>query len=199
MHDSLVTIAMIQEALETLDLDHSPEEAAYRERMLDLLRTQPDCLVRTCFEPGHFTASALVVSADGERTLLNHHRFLDKWIQFGGHCDGDADLPRVATREATEESGIDGLILASRKPFDLDIHPIPENRAKGEPAHEHFDVRFVLIAPEGAAERCSPESRQLRWCRPEEARTMAPEESMLRLIAKWERILERRRGHLSDV
>jgi 8-oxo-dGTP pyrophosphatase MutT (NUDIX family) len=81
----------------------------------------PRCFHRDCF-PGHFTGSALVVSADGSRALLHHHRKLDRWLQFGGHCDGDVNVPRVAQREAFEESGISGLILASARPFDLDIH-----------------------------------------------------------------------------
>src|SRR5689334_8610797 len=55
---------------------------------------------------GHLTGSAWLVSADGERVLLTHHRKLDRWLQLGGHADGDADLARVALREAEEESGL---------------------------------------------------------------------------------------------
>ena len=49
------------------------------------------------------------------------------------------------SREALEESGIEGLIVASARPFDLDIHAIPALGA--EPAHFHYDVRYVFIAP----------------------------------------------------
>jgi 8-oxo-dGTP pyrophosphatase MutT (NUDIX family) len=171
----------------------SPEELA-RGRMLELARTGPGCLLHSHFNPGHFTASALVVSADGSRALLHQHRFLDRWLQFGGHCDGDADLLRVARREAEEESGIPGLIPTSHRPFDLDIHEIPANPARQEPAHLHFDVRFVLIAPADAAERCSPESRELRWFTPLAAREITREPSVERLIAKWEALLQRRAG-----
>ena len=111
--------------------------------------------------PAHFTGSALVVDADGGRVLLHHHRKLDRWLQFGGHCDGDEDVLRVAQREALEECGIGGLIVASARPFDLDIHAIPG--AGPEPAHEHFDIRYMLIAPEGAAFAGSAESHELRW------------------------------------
>src|SRR4051812_11873628 len=120
--------AALRETLLQLDLSGSPEEADCRQRMVALLETAPRCFHRDCF-PGHFTGSGLVVSANGTQSLLHHHRFLDRWLQFGGHCDGEENVLGVALREAEEESGITGLIVASRKPFDLDIHAIPENPA----------------------------------------------------------------------
>lgn len=157
--------------------------------MIALLDGQPECFHRTCF-PAHFTASAFIVSADGSRTLLNHHRKLDRWLHFGGHCDGDENLVRVAQREALEESGIEGLIVASARPFDLDVHPIPAHGH--EPEHLHHDVNFVLIAPEGATETISPESVELRWFTPEEMLTLPLVESMQRIARKWQELRERR-------
>lgn len=183
----------LRQQLEDLDLA-SPAELFHRERMLALLDGAPECFHRSCF-PAHFTGSALVVSADGSRALLHHHRFLDKWMQFGGHCDGDEDVFRVALREATEESGIDGLITTSRRPFDLDIHAIPENPKRGEPLHEHFDVRFVLIAPEGAEPKLSDESHELRWFSPEEMLELNLDAGLQRLVGKWQALLVRRRQH----
>ena len=180
-----------RETLIQLALDDSPLEADARMQMLALLAEAPRCFYRDCL-PGHFTGSAFVVSHDGSRALLNHHRFLDKWLQFGGHCDGDEDVLRVACREAEEESGISGLVVASQKPFDLDIHPIPENPKKGEPPHFHYDVRYVLIAPEGAQFQISEESKDLRWFAPEEALALDVDDSMRRLISKWMKLLERR-------
>lgn len=178
--------------LTELDLARRPDEEPHRQRMLTLLDTQPECFHRTCF-PGHFTGSALVVSADGSQTLLHHHRKLGLWMQFGGHCDGDEDVLRVAQREALEESGVEGLVVASARPFDLDIHPIP---AKGsEPEHEHYDVRYMLIAPEGAVAKISEESTDLRWFTAEEASALGLDPGLQRMIDKWQALVARRRGH----
>jgi len=185
--------AITRALLESRAYAAGSHEEECRSRMLSLLAARTDCFDRTCFDPGHFTASALVVSAEGGRVLLHHHAFLDRWLQFGGHCDGDGDLVRVALREAHEESGIEGLVVASRRPFDLDIHPIPANPKRGEPPHLHFDVRFMLIAPEQARERASAESHALAWFTAEEARVVTSEPSMLRLFEKWQAIVARRR------
>jgi 8-oxo-dGTP pyrophosphatase MutT (NUDIX family) len=184
-----MTRADLRTLLQSMDLSQRPEEAPVRERMIALLDGTPDCFLRSCF-PGHFTGSALVVNADGSRVLLHHHRKLDKWLQFGGHCDGDEDVLRVARREALEESGIEGLIVASQRPFDLDIHEIP---ARGsDPAHWHYDVRYMLIAPETAAPVLSGESHDLRWFAPEELAPLALDASLRRMIGKWQAIVARR-------
>jgi hypothetical protein len=101
-----------RKTLLSLDLSKRQEEQPHRQRMLELLDSGVDCFRRDVF-PAHFTGSALVVSADGARCLLHHHRKLDRWLQFGGHCDGEEDVLSVAQREAFEESGIGGLIVAS--------------------------------------------------------------------------------------
>jgi 8-oxo-dGTP pyrophosphatase MutT (NUDIX family) len=161
-----------------------PAEAGYRDDMLRLLAEREDCFLRTCF-PAHFTASALVLSADGARTLLTHHRALDRWLQFGGHCDGDPDLLAGALREAAEESGLAGLEAIGCEPVDLDIHVIPANPRRGEPEHFHFDVRYLLRAPREAVPAISPESKELRWFTPDEMRAISDEAGLRRLIEKW--------------
>ncbi|MEA3210526.1 MAG: hypothetical protein QOE70_3583 [Chthoniobacter sp.] len=182
----------LRAVLAGLDLSARADEEPIRGRMLELLDTTPDCFQRWAF-PAHFTGSALVVSGDGQRTLLHHHRKLDRWLQFGGHCDGEADVLRVARREALEESGIEGLIVASARPFDLDIHEIPPK--DGEPIHFHYDIRYVLIAPEDAAGAVSEESHELRWFTAAEAQELALDEGLRRLIRKWQQLLARRSGH----
>ena len=181
--------AALRAQLLSLDLSARPEEITARDRMLALLDSTPACFQRDFF-PAHFTGSALVVNADGSRVLLHHHRNLDRWLQFGGHCDGDEDILRVARREALEESGIPGLIVASARPFDLDIHEIP---ARGSnPAHFHYDIRFMLIAPESAVPVLSEESHAVRWFAPGELPALPLDESLRRMIRKWQSIVARR-------
>jgi 8-oxo-dGTP pyrophosphatase MutT (NUDIX family) len=180
---SLMKRLELRDALLSLDLAGGSEEAVYRQSMLELLDSQMNCFHRDQF-PAHFTGSAFVVSADGSRGLLHHHRKLDRWLQFGGHCDGEEDVLAVAQREAYEESGIDGLTFASSRPFDLDIHEIPG--IGNEPPHLHYDVRYVLIAPEGAEIRTSSESKELRWFTAEEMRGWDLDPGLRRLVAKWQ-------------
>jgi 8-oxo-dGTP pyrophosphatase MutT (NUDIX family) len=181
--------AEFRDVLSTLDLSGRPQEVSYREQMIELLDSCPNCFQRDAF-PAHFTGSAFVVSADGARGLLHHHRKLDRWLQFGGHCDGEEDVLSVAQREACEESGINGLVVASVRPFDLDIHEIPA--FGNEPAHLHYDVRYVLIAPEHAEIQTSPESKELRWFEPGEMGNWPLDPGLRRLIEKWQALLARR-------
>jgi len=141
-----------------------------------------DCCERTCV-PGHFTGSAWLVSADGERALLLHHRKLDIWVQPGGHADGDGDLAAVALREAEEETGLPGLRLEGGI-FDLDRHLIPPR--KSDPAHFHYDVRFVVRAGADEAFVVNEESHALAW-RPVRDIAADPhaDESVRRMAAKW--------------
>lgn len=109
---------------------------------------------------GHFTASVWLVSADGGRVLLTHHRKLGMWLQLGGHADGERDLQVAALKEAEEESGLTGLRIEPGI-FDLDRHRIPEH--KGVPEHWHYDVRYVVRAEASEAYAVSDESHDLAW------------------------------------
>lgn len=109
---------------------------------------------------GHFTASCWLVSADGTRTLLTHHRKLGIWLQLGGHADGERDLQVAALMEAREESGLRDLHLEPGI-FDLDRHVIPAH--KGVPEHWHYDVRYVVRAAGDEAYIVSDESHDLAW------------------------------------
>jgi len=161
-----------------------PAEAASVALFLELLGDASDPFLRQRLA-GHFTASAWLVSADGRRALLSHHRKLGRWLQPGGHADGDRDLAAVALREAREETGVAGLALqAPGRIFDLDRHWIPAR--PGEPGHWHYDVRYVVRA--GGDERfvVSAESHDLGW-RPVAALAADPEldPSLRRLAGKW--------------
>ncbi len=132
---------------------------------------------------GHFTGSAWVVSADGNRVLLTLHRKLDRWLQLGGHADGDSDLARVALREAKEESGMTDLEVECEI-FDLDRHWIPERA--DVPGHWHYDVRFVVHARGGEDFIVSEESHALAWRDITEIATdHAADESLRRMARRW--------------
>ena len=132
---------------------------------------------------GHFTASVWLVSADGGRVLLTHHRKLGMWLQLGGHADGERDLKIAALKEAEEESGLDGLHI-ERGIFDLDRHRIPEH--KGEPEHWHYDVRYVVRAGHNEAYIVSDESHDLAWRNIDElAGNPAMDASVRRMAGKW--------------
>lgn len=177
----LCSSADLAQAREVLERFHAPasQQAQTRLRMLEFIREHPlDAHLRTCV-PGHLTASALVIDGAGERALLTFHRKLERWLQLGGHCDGDANLASVALRECEEESGIQGLAI-DPIPVDLDVHWIPARR--DEPGHWHLDTRFLVYAPVGALAARSDESIDLCWFRPDELASIATDDSVQRLF-----------------
>jgi 8-oxo-dGTP pyrophosphatase MutT (NUDIX family) len=128
------------------------------------------------------TGSAWVVDAAHARVLLTHHRKLDMWLQLGGHADGDTDVLRVAMREAAEESGLTELIAVDAGVFDVDVHRIPPRG--GEPAHLHYDVRFLLQGDASVPLVMTAESRDLRWVRLADVVSLGVDASVLRMVAK---------------
>ncbi|TCP49242.1 8-oxo-dGTP pyrophosphatase MutT (NUDIX family) [Tamaricihabitans halophyticus] len=135
------------------------EQEALRQAFLGFLAARPDACARSC-EPGHITASALVLDDSAERVLLTLHPRVGKWIQLGGHCEQeDPGLVEAALREAREESGIDGLRI-DPEPLHVDVHPV--TCSLGVPTR-HFDVRFLVRAAAGAEPVRSAESTDLRW------------------------------------
>ncbi len=132
---------------------------------------------------GHFTGSAWLVSADGRRVLLTHHRKLGRWLQLGGHADGERDLARVALREAEEESGLRGLVVEPAI-FDIDRHWIPERG--NEPGHWHYDVRHVVCATTHEAFIVGEESLDLAWKDIADlAADAEADESLRRMARRW--------------
>lgn len=173
---------------------HTPfdnEEAADIAATRALIRTHPDCFWRSHFDPGHITGSGLLISADGARVLLNHHKFLDMWIGFGGHADGQKDILDVCRREIIEESGVDNIEPVISSIVDVSIHPVPENPVKAEPAHKHFDIRYIFRVKDRADEDflISEESVSLRWCDFEQAMALVNKnDKITRLLTKWKNL-----------
>jgi len=168
-----------------------PEDRDRARAIVEFAESRPDCFLRSCV-PGHITASAWVVSADHRSFLLTHHKKLNRWLQVGGHVDGEPEVFRAAMREAQEESGMSGLtmrLLGGRPlPIDVDIHQIPANAT--EPAHLHYDIRFLLVAPLGGQPRVSDESHDVSWFPVDQLDKVSDEESLLRLGRKARRVLE---------
>ncbi len=159
-----------------------PARARVARGFSDFARRHPDCRERSQ-AVGHFTASAFLVSADGRRTLLTHHAKLGRWLQPGGHLDGDRVLALAALREASEESGLPGLVVEPEV-FDLDRHWIPTRGA--ELGHWHYDVRFVVRATVSEAFVVSSESLALAWRDVREvAGDPASEASLARMARGW--------------
>lgn len=132
---------------------------------------------------GHVTGSGFLLSPDRERVLLTHHAALDKWLQFGGHADGEADIRNVALRETEEESGKADIRLLTAVIFDVDVHEIPANPKKDEPRHLHYDIRYLLRA-DSLEFNANHESKALQWVPIRNLSTMPVSEAMRRMAAK---------------
>lgn len=163
---------------------HVPADAHERtmtDATIQFVRAHPDAFERSLLI-GHVTGSAWIVSADRQQTVLIHHRKLDRWLQPGGHADGDPDMAAVAQREADEETGLNSLRLLSPDIFDVDIHEIP---ARGDvPAHLHYDVRFLFGADPAEPFVHSSETNGIRWVRLTDVANYTTEESVLRMVRK---------------
>ena len=130
-----------------------------RHAVLAFLDARDDACLRECV-PGHVTASALVLNDSGGQVLLTLHPRLGRWVQLGGHCeDDDGDIVAAALREATEESGVDGLRI---EPDLVAIHVHALTCSLGVPTR-HLDLQFLAHAPAGAQIAVSDESVDLRW------------------------------------
>ena len=163
-----------------------PDEQAMTQSTIAFVEQQPNCFERSLLA-GHVTGSAWIVSVarqpnDLTHVLLIHHRKLDRWLQPGGHADGDPDVAGVALREAQEETGLSSLRLLHPAIFDVDIHPIPAR--KDVPAHLHYDIRFLLEADSTEPFGDSDEIRDIRWFSLRQATECVDSESMFRLLRK---------------
>lgn len=173
-HDLALARAHVEAALPA-----DPADETTRREVLDFVDAHPDALHRSCVE-GHLTGSGMVVDPTTRRFLFMLHAKLGKWLQPGGHADGDAALPGVALREATEETGIAGLRVATPA-IDLDIHRV---EPPGEPAHLHLDARYLVLAPPGAVANGNHESHALRWVGVDDLPALDLDEGTVRLALR---------------
>ena len=163
-------------------------EAGHRDAMVSLLAGGAAAFARDHFAPGHFTAGCFIVDGGG-RLLLHHHRRLNRWLQMGGHIEGDEWPEAAALREGAEESGLPDLALGCDI-LDLDVHAIPAG--KGEPGHAHFDVRYLARTANAAAVSIDPsESNELAWVGLDRAAELMPGAESRRVLRKIATLLAR--------
>ncbi len=156
-----------------------PEEKEFVSRFLELLKSN-DAFHRTHL-PGHITGSAWILNKNKDQTLLVHHAKLNKWVQPGGHADGDENVLQVALREAEEETGLKNFNITPTI-FDIDIHTIPDR--KDFPEHQHYDIRYLLEADVSELIIVSEESRDVKWIPLNKLEDFTLERSVLRMKEK---------------
>ena len=164
----------------------SQDEQLYKKTMMQFISDYRDCFERS-LQVGHITASSWLLNKHKTHALLMHHVKLDKWLQLGGHCDGNSNVLDVAIKEAQEESGIVAIEPLSESLFDIDIHLIPANKKEQE--HYHYDVRFLLHVTSDQDFIQNSESKELRWIGKDSNQLPTNEESVVRMFNKW-RLLE---------
>jgi len=162
----MITPDTVAALLRSFDDPSDGQALKSRELVLLLLEQTPLPFSRRQFKPGHVTCSGLVLSADGGRLLLVHHRRLDRWLLPGGHVEPeDPAIEEAARREVVEETG--AVLATDGTPplIGVDVHGIPARR--DQPYHLHHDLLFLFRAQDDAC-RVSEESRDVLWASPAE-------------------------------
>ena len=165
-------------------------ETADIRRVRALLETAGDPYRRDL--PLHVTASALIVHPPTGRVLLRWHQRQQAWLQVGGHGDpGETDPLAIAAREAEEETGLTDLVpwpdAEIKQVVIVDVPP-----GKGEPAHQHADVRFFMATGTPDAIRAENPQAQLRWLTLPAARDTTSEPNLREALTRIEPLLKPR-------
>jgi 8-oxo-dGTP pyrophosphatase MutT (NUDIX family) len=163
-----------------------PEDEIIASRTRDFVIENSLCFERS-LASGHITGSCWIVDSDRSHALFTHHKKLNKWLQLGGHADGDSDILQVALKEAAEESGLHRIKFLSEQIFDIDIHSVPD-RGQG---HYHYDVRFLLEADRNEPFTVSDESHAIAWIDLSKIQDITTEPSILRMHSKMRHFSEK--------
>lgn len=180
---------MHRDPLLSLLHQYTPADPVERSMWLDTIafvQQQPACFERS-LAIGHITGSAWIVTSDRQQAVLIHHRKLGRWFQPGGHADGNPDVAAVAMQEAQEETGLTHLRFVGQpgEPpaiFDVDVHLIPAR--PNEPAHLHYDIRFLIEADPTEPFVESGETKAIKWMLLTDIAPFTNEESIQRMVKK---------------
>ena len=173
------------ELLDGFDPGHSSRAVESVHRMRQLLQDSAAPLLRTSYDPGHVTASAVVLSPDRDSVLLVYHERLQRWLQPGGHVEpDDASLVAAARREVFEETGFRVRDDPPARLVGVDVHEIPATHS--EPLHYHYDFMFSLT-PAGDRDTGAPEGRVV-WCRVAELESYGVDEPLIRGVQRARRL-----------
>ncbi len=175
---------MHREKLKKLLYLYQPKDNVQKKilhKTINFVEENPLCFERT-LSIGHITGSAFILDSTQKFGLFTHHKKLDKWLQLGGHADGDSDILNVALREAQEESGINDIQPISNQIFDIDIHTVPAHGK--DPEHLHYDIRFLFETNKKNPLIITKESKQLAWIPLQKISEYTMEESVLRMVQK---------------
>jgi 8-oxo-dGTP pyrophosphatase MutT (NUDIX family) len=156
------------------------DEKIYKERTIEFVENEPECFSRALLI-GHITGSAFIVNEKLTKTVLVLHAKIHKWLQPGGHADGEPNIMAVALKEAGEETGLKKLKVVSEI-LDIDVHTIPAR--KEVPEHLHYDIRFLFLADEFEPFVISDESTDIQWIMLEDIPKFNEENSIMRMVNK---------------
>ena len=164
------------------------DEAAFVQRARQFVATHPDTFYRHHL-PAHVSASTWVVNPARSAVLLMHHRKLDRWLQPGGHADGDTDMRMVALKECSEETSVDldHIRLLKDGIFDVDIHSTQEPHADAQ-EHHHIDIRYLVEIDDRIPVPGNEESFELRWVPIPLVARLSNSRSTLRMVDKTRRM-----------
>ncbi len=162
-------------------------EAADLTRVTELVLSAADPWSRAT--PLHVTASALIVHPASGRVLLRWHPRQQAWLQVGGHADpGELDPLAIALREAQEETGLPDL-RPWPSPALRHLVIVPVAAGRGEPEHEHADLRFALATEQPDAIRAERPDAQLRWLAADAAAETTSEANLRETLRRIEQLL----------
>lgn len=182
---------MKREKLINLLKNYNPDNVLEKEQKTQIIEfiCNDDNFYKRDNMSGHLTGSAWIINRDRKKALLTHHLKLGKWIQLGGHVDGDEDIFETSFREAKEETGLTSIRALSQSIFDIAVFWVPKSGKQD--AHYHYDIRFLFEADDKEKlEIDKNESADLKWVPVEEVHKYEAEEPLIRMAEKYIRVFK---------